>query len=134
MSLYQIVKAGYKRFVPKAARNTIYTAMPTSLKILRNKLVRLLEKAAHHDEIYDKEYYTATVDPYMVTSCDMIAESIVNMFFPKSAVDVTLAHDFDRFDMGMAPFILESVKSTLALAQKSKLRVLTASELLNVNQ
>jgi peptidoglycan/xylan/chitin deacetylase (PgdA/CDA1 family) len=48
--------------------------------------------------------------------------------------DVTLAHDFDRPDMGMDPFILELVKSTLALAQKSKLRVMTASELFNVNQ
>lgn len=88
MSLYRIVKAGYKRFVPKAARNTIYTAMPTFLKVLRAKVIRLLEKSAHHDEIYDKEYYTAIVDPYMLRSCDTIVKSIVNAFYPKSAVDI----------------------------------------------
>lgn len=43
--------------------------------------------------------------------------------------DVILAHDFDRCDMSVDPFILGSVKSTLALAQSKQLRVLTASEL-----
>lgn len=47
--------------------------------------------------------------------------------------EVTLAHDFDRSDVSRDSFVLESVKSTLALAQNSQLRVLTASEFLNID-
>lgn len=46
--------------------------------------------------------------------------------------DVTLAHDFDRSDVSVNSYVLEAVKSTLALAKKNQLRVLTASELLDV--
>ena len=88
MSLYGIIKRGYERILPKAARNAIYIATPTFLKVLRAKVISLLEKSAYHDEIYDKEYYTNIVDPWMATSCDTIAGSIVSMFSPKSAIDV----------------------------------------------
>jgi len=88
MSLYGITKRIYTRILPKATRNVIYTATPTFLKVLRAKVIRLLEKSAYHDEIYDEEYYTNIVDPWMATSCDTIAESIVSMFSPKSAIDV----------------------------------------------
>jgi peptidoglycan/xylan/chitin deacetylase (PgdA/CDA1 family) len=47
--------------------------------------------------------------------------------------DVILAHDFDRCDMSVDPFILRSVESTLALAENNRLRVLTASELLKAD-
>jgi len=88
MSFYHIVKAGYKRFLPKAARNRIYTAMPPFLKVIRAKVISLLEKSANHDEIYDKEYYVDCVDQYMARSCETIAQSIIDSFSPKSAVDV----------------------------------------------
>ena len=44
---------------------------------------------------------------------------------------VSLAHDFDRSDASVDFFVMESVKSTLAIARKSKLHILTVSELLN---
>lgn len=88
MSFYGLVKAIYKRLLPKPVRSTIYVAMPTSLKALRAKAIRLLEKFGLHDEIYDEEYYINTVDRYMTPSCDAIAKSIVSVFSPNSAVDV----------------------------------------------
>ncbi|MHC4215456.1 MAG: methionine biosynthesis protein MetW, partial [Planctomycetota bacterium] len=47
-----------------------------------------LEKTASHDDIYDHEYYTDTVDKFMIVSCDHIADSIVCTFSPRSAVDL----------------------------------------------
>lgn len=88
MSLYKIVKTSYKRLLPKSLRNTIYVVMPTFLKRLRARGISLLEKSAHHDEIYDEEYYSSTVDRYMVPSCKAIADNIVHVFLPNSAVDV----------------------------------------------
>lgn len=88
MSFYKIVKTSYKRLLPKSLRNAIYVAMPAFLKVLRVRVIGLLEKSAHYDEIYDEEYYSATVDRYMAPSCDAIVESIVNVFSPNSAVDV----------------------------------------------
>ncbi len=88
MSLYRIMKAAYKRVLPKSARNTIYVISPTFLKRFRARLIRVLEKSAHHDEIYDQEYFTTLVDNYMAKSCDAIAESNMDAFSPKSVVDV----------------------------------------------
>jgi len=88
MSLYGIVKRSYKWLLPKSLRNATYNVMPTFLKVLRAKVVGLLEKSADHDEIYDEEYYSGTVDRYMAPSCDTIAESIANVFLPNSAIDV----------------------------------------------
>lgn len=88
MSLYCFMKAKYKRLFPKSMRNAIYVATPVFLKVLRAKVIGLLEKSANHDDIYDEEYYTTTVDRYMAPSCDAIAESIISVFSPSSAVDV----------------------------------------------
>jgi peptidoglycan/xylan/chitin deacetylase (PgdA/CDA1 family) len=44
---------------------------------------------------------------------------------------VSLAHDFDRSDESADPFVLEYVKTALAIAQKNKLRITPALELLN---
>lgn len=88
MSFYHIVKAGYKRCFPKAWRNRIYIAMPHFVKVIRARVISLLEKCANHDEIYDKEYYIDCVDQYMARSCETIAQSIIDSFSPKSAVDV----------------------------------------------
>lgn len=88
MSLYRIAKAGYKLIFPKAIRNAIYNSMPTFLKVVRAKGIQFLERSALHDEIYDEEYYVSIVDYYMIRSCDVIAESIAEVFSPSSAVDV----------------------------------------------
>ena len=88
MSLYKTVKTGYRRLFSKSVRRKIYIAMPSLLKVFRAKIISLVEKSAHHDEIYDDEYYTDCVDHYMAVSCDTIAESVVSVFSPKSAIDV----------------------------------------------
>jgi peptidoglycan/xylan/chitin deacetylase (PgdA/CDA1 family) len=47
---------------------------------------------------------------------------------------VLLAHDFDRRNENTSRFIIESVRSALAMAANKCLRVLTVSELLNVDR
>jgi hypothetical protein len=82
------VKTGYKLFLPKTARNRIYTAMSLFLKVIRAKVISVLEKSANHEEIYDEEYYVDCVDQYIARSCQTITQSIIDSFSPKSAVDV----------------------------------------------
>jgi len=47
--------------------------------------------------------------------------------------DVILAHDFDRPDRSIDPFVLKAVKSAMTLAEDNQLRVLTVSELLKAD-
>jgi SAM-dependent methyltransferase len=58
------------------------------LKIVKSRLIDLLQRTAGYDEVYDDEYYTNIVDPFMANSCETIAESIVEAFSPESVVDV----------------------------------------------
>ena len=67
---------------------TIYKIMPKSLKLMRNWVIRGLEKSSEYDEIYDEKYYTDVLDTTHKRSCEVIAESIVKTFSPKSVVDV----------------------------------------------
>jgi cyclopropane fatty-acyl-phospholipid synthase-like methyltransferase len=62
--------------------------MPMPLKLMRNSAIRRLEKSAEYDEIYDEKYYTDVLDSSYKKSCELIAESIVKVFSPKSVVDV----------------------------------------------
>jgi len=39
MSLYKILKAGYRRFFPKSVRHKIYIAMPSLLKVFQAKII-----------------------------------------------------------------------------------------------
>jgi SAM-dependent methyltransferase len=62
--------------------------MPLPLKKLRHHLIRILERSAKHDEIYDVDYYSEMVDMHMAGSCDTIVESIIGAFSPRSVIDV----------------------------------------------
>jgi peptidoglycan/xylan/chitin deacetylase (PgdA/CDA1 family) len=47
---------------------------------------------------------------------------------------VSLAHDFDRKNENTSRFVVESVRAALAMAMNKGMRVLTVSELLNVDE
>lgn len=87
-SFYKAMKATYRYVVPKKVRIFLYKILPPSLRKLRHKTISLLEKTASHDDIYDYEYYTDTVDRFMIVSCGHIADSIFSTFSPRSAVDL----------------------------------------------
>jgi SAM-dependent methyltransferase len=88
MSFYLIVKTTYKTVLPNAVRVAIFRNMPESLKMMRAYLIRELGKYAKHDELYDEKYYEGFLVPSIAKSYEVIAESIVRSFSPKSTVDV----------------------------------------------
>ena len=88
MSLYGVLQTVYRSIVSKSIRHAIYVTSPLPLKKVRAHMIRTLEALAKHDEIYDEEYYISTVDRHMAKSCNVIAESIVSVFSPSSAIDV----------------------------------------------
>lgn len=88
MTFYSIAKTIYKTVLPNAVRKAMFRRMPKSLSLMRNYTIRKLEKSADYDEIYDQKYYTDGLDATYKRSCEVIAESIVEVFAPKSAVDV----------------------------------------------
>ncbi len=88
MSLYSILKTTYKIVFPSTARKIIYRCMPKRLRMARAHVIRMLEKSAKYDDIYDEKYYTDVLNPCLEKSFEVIAESIVRVFSPKSVVDV----------------------------------------------
>ena len=62
--------------------------MPLPLKQLKRRLIRILEKSAQHDDIYDVAFYNETRETYMANSSNTIVGSVVNAFSPHSVVDV----------------------------------------------
>ncbi len=89
MTFYSVVKTIYKKVLPSAVRKAIFRNMPRSLKLLRQSAIRKLEKSAGYDEIYDEKYYIdGGLDPVYEKSCQVIAESIVRFFSPRSVTDV----------------------------------------------
>ncbi|MHC4748935.1 MAG: methionine biosynthesis protein MetW [Planctomycetota bacterium] len=88
MSFYSVVKTSYKTLLPNAVRAAIFRNMPKSLKLMRDSVIRKLEKSAKYDDIYDEQYYTDGLDPLYEKSCELIVESIMKVFCPKSVIDV----------------------------------------------
>ena len=89
MTFYSFVKTMYKKVLPNAVRRAIFKIMPKSLKLMRHSVIRKLEKSADYDEVYDEKYYIdGGLDATYRKSCEVIAESIVKVFSPKSFVDV----------------------------------------------
>ena len=88
MSFYSTIKRTYKTVLPNAVRAAIFRSMPKSLKLMRDSVIRGLEKSANYDDIYNEKYYTDVLDSSYKKSCEVIAESIVKVFSPKSVVDV----------------------------------------------
>ena len=89
MSLYFTIKTVYKTVLPKSVRRMIFRIMPKSLKLMRQSVIRRLEKSADYDEVYDEKYYIdGGIDSQYKKSCEVIAESIVKTFSPKSVIDV----------------------------------------------
>ncbi len=88
MSLYSILKTTYKTILPNAVRKSIFKNMPKPLKTMRDSAIRKLENTAKYDDLYDEKYFTDGLDETYKKSCEVIAESIVVVFAPKSVVDV----------------------------------------------
>jgi predicted TPR repeat methyltransferase len=65
-----------------------WITLPLPLKKPRSFFISLLQSTAKYDEIYDEEYFSDIVYPYMANSCDVIADSIIEVFSPQMMVDV----------------------------------------------
>lgn len=88
MSIYTIVRRSYHCVVPEAARHALYTRSPRAVKHVKRFFVRLLERGAGHDEIYDALYYNSIVEPTMQLSVRAMVNSIVVDVAPKSVADL----------------------------------------------
>jgi len=88
VTIYSITRTIYKKTFPYKVRKLIYRNMPSPVKTLRSHVLGTLEKSAGHDEIYDAGYYTDGMNERVEKSFEVIAESIVKVFSPKSVVDV----------------------------------------------
>ena len=88
MSFYSTVKKVYVTVFPRTVRHFTYKHMPKCLKVARSSIIRKLERSAEFDEIYDDNYFFKGEDPVYDKSCQMIAESIVKVFSPRSVIDV----------------------------------------------
>ena len=88
MSFYSVLKTSYKTFLPKPVRKAVYRHMPKTLKAVRKAAIRKLEKSVEFDDIYDEKYYTDVLSPRWEKSFEVIAESIMKVFSPRSVVDV----------------------------------------------
>jgi SAM-dependent methyltransferase len=127
MSLYSTVKKWYKKLIPRSTRHAVWRAMPRTFKILRSRLIALLQNTAEHDEIYDNEYYTGLVDPCMTISCEVIAKSIIDAFSPKSVVDVGCGTGLLLLELrkhGISCVGLEYSKSAIDICRQRDLHVI----------
>lgn len=88
MSVYSGLKNAYKSVLPKKVRQAIFRVMPRRLSRARNSPIRKLGRSADHDELYDERYYTDVLDATYRESCEVIADSIIRAFAPKSVTDV----------------------------------------------
>jgi SAM-dependent methyltransferase len=88
MSFYSTIKQTYKAVLPEFIRSAIYRSLPRPLKAARAHILRELGKLAEHDELYDDKYYNDFLVPSIEKSYEVIAESIVKVFSPRSVVDV----------------------------------------------
>lgn len=88
MSFYSTIKTIYKTVLPKTVRKAIFRSMPKPLRVARDSIIRKLERSAGYDDIYDIKYFTDGLDAAYNRSCEVIAESIVKAFCPKSVFDV----------------------------------------------
>ena len=88
MTFYSTTKRIYKAVLPNPVRKAIYRSLPAPLKVVRARIIRELGKLAEHDEIYDEKYYGGFLVESIEKSYEVIAGSIVNVFSPKSVVDV----------------------------------------------
>jgi 2-polyprenyl-3-methyl-5-hydroxy-6-metoxy-1,4-benzoquinol methylase len=88
MYFYSAIKRSYKKLLPNSVRSAIFRNMPKSLKLMRDSVIRKLERSAKYDEIYDERYYTDGLDSQYEKSCKVIADSIMKVFCPKSVIDV----------------------------------------------
>jgi len=88
VSLYRCIKKSYRKLLRERIRHAIWNGVPLPLKRLRGRLIRVLEKTATHDDIYDEDYYSELPEKYRRDAHEVIAETIVNTFHPKFVVDV----------------------------------------------
>ena len=126
MLLYRTAKRIYKKILPKRLRDWRNPNMPQSLQKLRFFLSRLLKMSAQPEEIYNEDYYKDT-DGLIAHKWNMIADSIMEHFFPKCVVDVgcgtglllltlqkrgVLCHGFDCSDIALSICHQRGVRAT----------------------
>jgi SAM-dependent methyltransferase len=88
MTLYGLLRPIWVTLLSRRARRVIWRATPHPLQRLRGRIIGNLESRAHHDEVYDADYFEHFVEPTMARSCDAIARSIVDEYDPEVVVDV----------------------------------------------
>jgi SAM-dependent methyltransferase len=87
MSIYGIAQQTFRSVIPKSWRDKFWEK-ESPLTVMFSNLREKLSLTANHDELYDNKYYEEIVEPEIVRSAPVIAESIVKEFNPRSIVDV----------------------------------------------
>lgn len=86
-SLYKIVKCVYDMVVPVRWRPYLHNDRVAIGKMCV-PILRLLERGAQHDEIYDRKYYQRNSDSSAARSFEVMARTLVDLYNPRSVIDV----------------------------------------------
>ncbi len=87
MGFYGTLRQVYKTIVPARLR-TLATDRNSFVFSFVNPIKSLIWRVTRHDEIYDEKYYSEIIEPLMLKSAAVMAESIVSEFHPSFVVDV----------------------------------------------
>jgi SAM-dependent methyltransferase len=85
---YAVLKSAWTSVLPLPVRRALWNHAPRPLKRMKVRVLQRLARGADHDDIYDAAYYDQLVEPTMLRSRDVIAQSIVADLAPRTAIDV----------------------------------------------
>ena len=125
MGYYAILKSAFRATLPKSIRRMTWDRRYPFYRVL-DPLKHLLQRHAKHDEVYDRSYYEETVEPSILRSAPIMARSVLEVFGPKSVVDVgcgTGALLAALRDIGIPGIGLEYSKAALGMARSKGLEV-----------
>ena len=87
MALYRIIRSFYHTVFPERFRLLAYDERYPLLRLL-TPLRSVIQRLAHHDELYDKAFFQDGVEPVMSKSAGIMARSILDELHPGFVVDV----------------------------------------------
>jgi SAM-dependent methyltransferase len=87
MSIYGLLQKSFRSLIPKSWRDKLWEENSPLAPIL-SKFRSRIALVANHDELYDKYYYERVVEPEIIRSAPIIAESLVRDFNPQSVIDI----------------------------------------------
>ncbi|MDG3007284.1 class I SAM-dependent methyltransferase [Paludisphaera mucosa] len=87
MGYYAILKSAFRSVLPERVRRLTFDRRSKVYSLVA-PIKYFLQKHASHDDVYDRAYYTETVEPLARRSMPHIAATIRDVFGPAKVVDV----------------------------------------------